>query len=76
MLERQGNACAICREPFAISDRRGKSAKDPHVDHDHATGTLRGLLCHHCNVLLGHAKDSTGLLREAILYLERANANP
>lgn len=75
MLEAQGGACAICREPF-VSSERGKSVQDPHVDHDHATGALRGLLCHHCNVMLGHAKDSTRLLRDAISYLEKTHAVP
>lgn len=43
---------------------------DLHVDHDHETGLIRGLLCHHCNTLLGHAKDSVDVLEAAIVYLK------
>lgn len=41
MLERQGGGCAIC-------GARPKTRR-LHVDHDHATGKVRGLLCHRCN---------------------------
>ena len=64
MLSSQGGKCLIC-----------KSAVPHHnsgqfvVDHCHSTGAVRGLLCHHCNLLLGHAKDSTATLQAAITYL-------
>lgn len=72
LLAAQGGACAICAVSFEprIDGFMGKS-KRPHVDHDHATGAVRGLLCHHCNVLIGHATDSPDVLRKAIGYLER-----
>ncbi|MER7677577.1 endonuclease domain-containing protein [Streptomyces sp. NPDC096934] len=38
---------------------------------NHATGEIRALLCHHCNLLIGNAKESTDRLRLAITYLER-----
>lgn len=46
MLDKQGGVCAICGSP-----PRGQ--KRLHVDHDHETGVVRGLLCHVCNVWLG-----------------------
>lgn len=64
MAAEQGHLCALCGEK-PETDRR------MHVDHDHATGKIRALLCHHCNLLLGNAKDSTDRLRLAIAYLER-----
>jgi len=64
MAAEQGHRCALCGEP-------PETAKRMHVDHDHATGRIRALLCHHCNLLLGNAKDSTVRLRQAIAYLER-----
>jgi len=57
-------ACAICH----------KKLDDPTkccIDHDHATGEVRGLLCNECNTGLGMFKDSTGNLARAIAYLTR-----
>jgi hypothetical protein len=58
MFDEQGGLCAICRE--------GKAA---HVDHDHATGVVRGLLCFNCNGGLGNFKDQPERLHAAIGYL-------
>ena len=62
-LERQGGRCALCRETptHALA-----------IDHCHETGLFRGLLCHNCNLLLGHAKDQPEVLRRAAEYLEEA----
>ena len=63
MAERQGHVCAICGEP----ERRhhGKLS----VDHDHATGRVRGLLCNACNVALGRMDDDPDRLEKAAAYL-------
>lgn len=60
LLERQRNTCKICGEVFK---------KTPHIDHDHITGRVRGLLCRGCNLMLGNARDSISILEEAISYL-------
>ena len=41
------------------------------IDHDHATGKVRGVLCKHCNHILGHSRDSVTILKSAVEYLER-----
>ena len=41
-----------------------------HLDHDHESGQLRGILCFRCNNALGDFDDDLGLLRAAIRYLE------
>ena len=64
MIEAQGGVCAICRE-----------RKPQHVDHDHLTGTVRGVLCSCCNQALGNARDRIDVLRAAIDYLERTTWN-
>lgn len=60
----QAGRCAICGRVFP-------SDKGTHIDHDHVTGEVRGLLCINCNRLLGGARDSTETLVHAISYLER-----
>jgi len=64
MVEAQGNACAICRKDMGTG--RGR-----HVDHCHATGQVRALLCGQCNNALGNAKDDPALLRQMADYIER-----
>jgi hypothetical protein len=66
MLDKQGGACAICH----ATEWNGRHPV-PHVDHDHATGKVRGILCHSCNLGLGKFKDDPDLLRAAIAYLTR-----
>ena len=60
MVAAQGGVCALCRE-----------RPPQHVDHDHVTGTVRGLLCSCCNQGLGNFRDSVAALRAAVVYLER-----
>lgn len=40
------------------------------VDHDHQTGIIRGMLCKHCNDLLGRIRDDPEYFRRMIAYLE------
>lgn len=57
----QGNICPICKTPLTTM----------FIDHDHITGKVRNVLCHNCNVGLGHFKESVLNLQSAIEYLER-----
>lgn len=50
--------CALCRERPAR-----------HIDHDHASGHVRGMLCFPCNAGLGQFRDRSDLLEAAIGYL-------
>lgn len=65
ILDRQGGSCAVCRNALTLL---GRSA---HVDHDHDTDQVRGVLCRACNLAIGQMKDSLGRLRAAAAYLDR-----
>ncbi len=62
LLEAQGGVCAICKQPSVTGKRL-------HVDHDHKTEIVRGILCHHCNSGLGQFFDSVERLNDAAAYL-------
>jgi hypothetical protein len=59
----QRNKCAICEKNSGV--------RRLHIDHDHETGKVRGLLCGKCNRALGYLNDDKELLRKAISYLEK-----
>ena len=63
LLEQQNNMCAICNR------HKDELKRSLHVDHDHKTNDIRGLLCHNCNIGLGLFKDDIKILEKAIRYL-------
>lgn len=65
LYSKQDGKCAVCGQ--VPTTTRGL-----HIDHCHATGKVRGLLCHGCNVALGNFKDSRELLQKAIEYLQHS----
>jgi hypothetical protein len=62
LFREQSGMCAVCGDDL-------KPGKSTHVDHDHETGIIRGLLCHNCNRMLGYAQDDIEVLSKAITYL-------
>lgn len=64
MLFLQNYECAICHAALDELDHGLV------VDHDHVTGTVRGLLCNHCNLGLGHFFDDVVKLERAKQYVE------
>lgn len=67
LLAEQNGGCAICGA--APKTRR------LHIDHDHASGAVRGLLCHRCNRNLP-TSASAAWLRAAAAYVENPGAWP
>ena len=58
LMRQQDGKCRICRKPAV------------HVDHNHKTGKVRGLLCKKCNLGLGLFNDDPEALRIAASYVE------
>jgi hypothetical protein len=71
LLAKQGGGCAICgaKEPGGPTPH-GRF----HIDHDHETGKLRGLLCSEHNLGLGKFDHDPELLLKAIDYLAKPPA--
>jgi len=67
LLTQQGFKCATC-------ETKHTNKKPLHVDHEHATGKIRGLLCGKCNRALGLFKDNQENLHKAIAYLKQAES--
>lgn len=66
MLNIQNGKCLICGSNGDLD----KPYRPLMIDHNHTTGKVRGLLCSHCNFLIGQAKDDVKILKSAIKYLE------
>jgi len=64
ILAGQGGVCAIC-------GRAPSESISLHVDHDHETGRIRGLLCFRCNNSLGDLDDDPALLQSALSYVAK-----
>lgn len=62
LLAEQGDKCKICRRDL-------QQGRKTHIDHCHESGVVRGVLCHSCNVGLGHFRHSPELLKLAAEYL-------
>lgn len=59
LLDSQGGVCALCLKP----------PKSPCIDHDHHSGSARGVLCKPCNSSLGLAHDNPETLKRMLIYL-------
>lgn len=61
LIATQRNACPICCTLF--------EKELPHIDHDHDTGQVRGILCGNCNRAIGLFRDNPFIMASAIMYL-------
>ena len=72
-LEKQNYRCAICDknlETWAEGEEKCKKMTGTHLDHDHQTKRIRGVLCSKCNMGLGQFHDDAACIKRAIEYLE------
>jgi hypothetical protein len=64
LIALQGNACAVCK-----TTQPGGRGERWHIDHDHVTGQVRGLLCQLCNVGIGNLRDDPQIIMAAAQYV-------
>ena len=69
LLEAQQNRCAICSTK--INGNVNSDKLRAFVDHNHKTGRVRGLLCVHCNSIVGYCREDKSVLLQAIQYLKK-----
>lgn len=62
LLVSQAGRCAICTRPPTDD-------KLLHVDHNHVTGKVRGLLCQQCNHAIGLLQDDRAVIQQALNYV-------
>jgi hypothetical protein len=67
ILKQQGGCCANPGCKALVPGAPGR--KRFYIDHCHLTGKIRGLLCHSCNLALGHVQDKIEKLEGLIAYL-------
>lgn len=78
MFKYHNDKCAICNKPETRKPKNSKKVYNLCIDHCHKNESkgimkIRGLLCHKCNHMIGHANDDINILRRAISYLESHN---
>jgi hypothetical protein len=76
MLTTQNGVCDICGEKEMVINGKSGKIRDLAIDHCHATGKVRALLCNPCNTAIGLLKDNPATLRKAADYLERHTSAP
>lgn len=69
LLDSQGHKCLICTKK--LSGKVNSKDLKAFVDHNHETGTVRGVLCLYCNSLIGYCREDKLVLLSAIDYLKK-----
>lgn len=67
----QCGSCAICGSVPCENPEAGRNQKRLHVDHDHVTGEVRGLICSNCNRAIGLLKEDVVIVNRVADYLDR-----
>lgn len=67
IIEHQKGLCGLCHEPF-------KEGQTPHIDHDHKTGYVRGVVHAYCNTRLLHRLRYWETAQKVADYLRRPPA--
>ena len=76
MFDAQGWKCAICSCDVVMPGEPKKAGRQGHVDHDHSTGAVRGILCVNCNTGMGKLGDRADRIAMALNYLQKFSQKP
>lgn len=72
MFQAAEGKCEICSRNVVLEHgKHGPMPDSASIDHCHASGRIRGILCSHCNLAVGLMRDSEELLTRAAEYLEK-----
>lgn len=71
----QNYVCAMCKKPESVVNGYSKTVKRLAVDHCHASGNIRDLLCNRCNTMIGLANDEIEILEAGIVYIKSHKEN-
>lgn len=66
MHQKQDGKCDICKKNL--------KDKSTHIDHNHKSGKVRGLLCNKCNQAIGLMHESKSIIKNSLAYLEKHEA--
>jgi hypothetical protein len=73
IYKKQNGKCEICGNDIKIIAIKYEKKNVAHVDHNHKTKEIRGLLCGTCNWMIGYANENPEILINAAKYLEKYN---
>jgi hypothetical protein len=68
MYIKQKKVCRMCKKRRPQTKKNG-AVLDLHIDHNHKTGRVRGLLCTYCNNSLGMLEESIERFFRSIIYI-------
>ncbi len=71
MVLAQNGVCACCGNPPSLTNGRSRRTNTPprlFIDHDHVTGTVRGLLCNDCNMAFGYLHEDPERIIDLLAY--------
>jgi ferric-dicitrate binding protein FerR (iron transport regulator) len=71
MFDAQEGKCAVCGRSISLVVHGRNHPDMGHVDHDHRTGMVRGLVCRSCNTALAMVRDDPRVARAVACYLEK-----
>jgi|688.fasta_scaffold413129_2 hypothetical protein len=72
IFKKSNGKCEICKKVLTLHGKSKKNTKNTAcIDHCHATGKVRGVLCFNCNSAIGHFSDDTKTIEIALDYLKR-----